>query len=66
MASAVTTQEDAHVLPKTLYQPAPRGLDEEHDVVLCDICGQPCRPFARLDFLVTPRRLPPAPHASFP
>ena len=55
-ASALT-KEDAHVSPKTLHRPPTRELHhDEPAVVLCDICGQPCRPFARLDFLSAYRR----------
>ena len=67
VTSALTKEEDAHVLPKTLHLPPDREAnDDEPDVVLCDVCGQPCRPFARLDFLVTPRRAPPTSREPFP
>ncbi len=55
-ASALT-KEDAHVLPKTLHLPAAREAnDDRPNIVSCDICGQPCQPFARLDFLSVYRR----------
>ena len=55
--SALTKECDVDVLPKTLHLPLTREAHEDKtDVVLCDYCGQPCRPFARLDFLSAYRR----------
>lgn len=55
--TSAMTPEDAHENPTPLYQlTAPAARDDESGRVLCDICGRPCQPFARLDFLATPRR----------